>query len=171
MAVETKIVMDSTYECSVRTAFIEYLKERHDLLMYEHLFIFANKQVDPTKIAQQLASRRRSSLYFCDLTFFLLMDAFGLCGTFFLPQQSTSSFNFENQDTMSVMMSHICCIIVGGSVYIMDTNVWKLPCCPIRHFLKQKYSQTNCNIDVLPLPSTHVVGIHGAGTSYLKLTL
>ena len=169
MAVEMKIIIDSTYECSVRRAFIEYLKERHDLLMYEHSFIFANKQVDPTEIAQ-LASRRRSSLYFCDLMFFLLMDTFGLCGTIFSPLQSTSSFNFNNQDTMSVMMSDICCIIVGGSVYIMDTKEWKLPCCPIRDFLKWKYSQTNCNIDVLPLPTTHVVDIHGAGTSYLKLT-
>ena len=118
--VEMKISSSIELECSLRTAFIEYLKDRHDLLMYRHSFMFALKRLDPTEIAMQLVNNKESSLYFCEATFFLLMDSLSLKGTIFTPKQSTSSFRFADNNKFDVTQSDVVCVVANRTVYIMD---------------------------------------------------
>ena len=162
-AIETKICGSFSFECTLRTAFIEYLKERHDLLMYNHGFLYGLKHLDPTEIAMQLVNHTPSSLYFCELTMFLLMDALNLKGTLLSPVQSTSSYRFQNQNTLCVTQSDIVCIVADRKIYIMDCDVIKLSSCPIMDYVTRRYSQYMYQLDVLPMPSTHVLGLHGAG--------
>ena len=167
-AVEQKVVLSFPDECSLRTAFIEYLKERHNLLMYRHSFMFALKKLDPTEIAMQLINNKESALYFCDLTFFLLMDSLNLKGTIFTPQESASSFRFDDHNKFDVVLSDISCMVARGKVYILDGEQKEVKTCPIKDFLTHKYSAP-IDVDMMELPKTHVLGIHGAGKMFSKV--
>ena len=90
--VESQLQIPDGIQLHFRNTFANYLHLRHDMLMYEHTFIFANKHLTPTEIAMQLESEVKTAIYFCEMTFFLLMDALGLKGTIVTPQRSTSSF-------------------------------------------------------------------------------
>lgn len=172
-AVETIVTSNETFECSVRTAFIEYLKERHDLLMYQHAYMFSSKHLDPTEIAMQLTNGTPSSLYFSDLTFFLLMDALHLKGTLFTPAQSTSSYRFTDQNSLSINESDVMCVVASRCVYVINKGVVTIGCCPLMDFLKRKYSVSTAELDIYVAPRVHVVGFHGAGEfiSYLHRCL
>ena len=167
-AVEQKVVSSFPAECSLHTAFIEYLKECHDLLMYRHSFMFALKKLDPMEIAMQLINNKESALYFCDLTSFLLMDSLNLKGTIFTPKESTSSFQFDDHNKFDVVLSNISCMVVGGKVYILDGEQKEVKTCPIKNFLTHKYSAP-IDVHMMELPKTHVLGIHGAGKICCKV--
>ena len=160
---ESKILPETYWQMSLRNAFIEYLKDRHDLLMYNHTFLFGLKHLDPTEIAMQIQNCQPSSIYFCDITFYLLMDALALRGTIFTPLQSTSSFRFENLNTMEVKDSDLACVVANRKVYIMDSNALTLQDCPLNDFLRCRYSAAANMPDLYEVLQTHVIGLHDAG--------
>ena len=42
--------------------------------------------------------------------------------------------------------------------------------CPIMDYVTRRYSHYMYQLDVLPMPSTHVLGLHGAGRLFSDLT-
>ena len=162
-AVESKVKPHMYWQTTLKNAFIEYLKDRHDLLMYNHQFMFGLKHLDPTEIAMQIQNSRSSSIYFCDLTFYLLMDSLSLCGTIFTLLESMLSFRFEDLNTMDVKDSDIVCVVANKKVHILDFNLIQLQTCPLNDFLTHRYSAAVYIPDIYEVPRTHIIGLHDAG--------
>ena len=115
------------------------------MLMYEHTFIFANKHLTPTEIAMQLESGVKTAIYFCEMTFFLLVDALGLKGTIVTPQRSTSSFRFEDQDTSKCTLSNIVCVVAANQVFALERQhqVHMKKSCPLMDFWRDGEMKIN----------------------------
>ena len=163
--VESQLQFPDGIQLHFRKTFANYLRMRHDMLMYEHTFIFANKHLTPTEIAMQLESGVRSAIYFCEMTFFLLMDALGLKGTIVTPQKSTSSFRFENQDTSKCTSSDIVCVVAATQVFTLERKRkvhFKTSC--LFMDIWRREDENLPTLDNLYLTRNKVLGINSKGT-------
>ena len=174
--VESQLQIPDGIQLHFRNTFANYLRLRHDMLMYEHTFIFANKHLTPTEIAMQLESGVKTAIYFCEMTFFLLMDALGLKGTIVTPQRSTSSFRFEDQDTSKCTLSDIICVVAANQVFALERQcqVHMKKSCPLMDFWRRRdENQPTTDDDYMYLNRNKVVGINSQGTivTHLKFHL
>ena len=138
--VESQLQIPDGIQLHFRNTFANYLRLRHDMLMFEHTFIFANKCLTPTEIAMQLELGVKTAIYFCEMTFFLLMDALGLKGTIVTPQRSTSSFRFDDQDTSKCTLSDIVCVVAANQVFALERQcqVHMKKSCPLMDFWRRR---------------------------------